>query len=173
LLGEAIMILGMSTATFTLFHVVLSLIAIVAGLVVIGAMVRAKQAEAWTAFFLATTVATSATGSLFHSTAIGPPHIVGAISLVILAAAIVALYQFRLRGAARWIYVLGAVVALYLNVFVGVVQAFQKVPVFRALAPTQTEPPFLVAQLLVLAAFVGLGVIATKRFHPVAGLIAV
>jgi hypothetical protein len=165
------MILGLSTATFTLFHVVVSLVAILAGFVVVGAMWQAKAAAAWTAFFLITTVATSVTGFLFHSTAIGPPHIVGAISLVILACAIAALYRFHLRGAARWIYIVGAVVALYLNVFVGVVQAFQKIPAVRALAPTQTEMPFLLAQALVLGAFVVSGVVATKRFHPTARLV--
>jgi hypothetical protein len=95
-----------------------------------------------------------------------PSHVVGIISLVFLAAALVALYVYRLAGAWRWIYVVGAVVALYLNVFVGVVQSFQKVSFLRPLAPTQSEPPFLVAQLAVMAVFIVLGIVAVRKFHP-------
>jgi hypothetical protein len=160
------MILGMSTHTFTVVHVIISLIGIVAGLVVLYGMFGAKRLEGWTALFLITTVLTSVTGFLFPITKIGPPHIVGAISLVVLAITIPALYFYHLAGAWRWIYVAGAVLSLYLNVFVGVVQAFQKILFLKPLAPTQSEPPFLVAQLLVLALFVLLGVKAVKSFHP-------
>jgi hypothetical protein len=160
------MILGMSTATFTQFHVLLSLIGIVVGVVVALAMLNANRLPALTAIFLLTTVATSVTGFMFHFESFGPPEIVGAISLVVLAAAILALYVYKLAGAWRWIYVAAAVFALYLNVFVGVVQTFQKVPFFRALAPTQTEPPFAVAQGVVLIALIALGIAAVRKFHP-------
>jgi len=160
------MILGMSVATFTLFHVLLSLIGIGSGAVVVLAMLGGKRVPGWTALFLITTVATSATGFLFHSAKFGPPHIVGLISLVVLAFAILALYVFKLRGSWRWIYVASAVLALYLNAFVGVVQAFQKIEFVRAMAPTQTEPPFAVAQGLVLVIFIAIGILAAKRFRP-------
>ena len=160
------MILGMSTAAFTELHVVLSLIGIGSGVVVLLAMLRGKLVPTWTVVFLATTIATSATGFLFHSAKFGPPHVVGLISLALLAIAILALSVFKLAGAWRWIYVAAAVLALYLNAFVGVVQTFQKVEFFHALAPTQTEPPFAVAQGLVLVVFIALGILAARRFHP-------
>jgi hypothetical protein len=116
--------------------------------------------------FFATTVLTSVTGFFFHSASFGPPHVIAVISLAILAAAIVALYVFRLVGFWRWIYVSGAVAALYLNVFVVVVQAFQKLPLLQPLAPTQSEPPFVVAQVIVLVIFVALGIGAVKSFFP-------
>jgi hypothetical protein len=162
------MILGMSTSTFTTVHVIISLIGIVSGAVVLVGLLSARHLPGWTALFLASTVLTSATGFLFHSASFGPPHVVGIISLVVLAAAILALYLYRLSGHARWIYIVGVAVALYLNVFVGVVQAFQKLSALQALAPTQSEPPFLVAQILVMAIFVVLGILAVRRFHPVA-----
>jgi hypothetical protein len=160
------MILGMSVAAFTEFHVILSLIGIISGIVVVLAMLGVNRAPTMTALFLLTTVATSATGFLFHFASFGPPEIVGVISLVVLAVAILALYTYKLAGSWRWIYVVSAVLALYLNVFVGVVQTFQKVPFFHALAPTQTEPPFAVAQGLVLIVFVALGIGAVRKFHP-------
>jgi uncharacterized membrane protein SirB2 len=106
------------------------------------------------------------TGFFFPSDRLLPSHIFGIISLVVLAAAILALYVCRLSGPWRWIYVTGAVVALYLNVFVGVVQAFQKLPFLQRLAPTQSEPPFLAAQLIVLAVIIVLGFVAVRKFHP-------
>ena len=156
------MILGLSTSTFTSVHVALSLIGIVSGVIVLYGMVRATRLDGWTTLFLATTVLTSVTAFFFPSTSFGPAHVVGVLSLVVLAAAIVALYFFRLAGPWRWIYIVSAVLALYLNVFVAVVQAFQKLP---PLAPTQSEPPFLIAQLVVMAIFIVLGVAAVKRFH--------
>ena len=129
-------------------------------------MWRAQRVPLWTAVFLVTTIATSVTGFLFHSKSFGPPHVVGVISLVILALALVALYGYRLTGAWRWIYVAGALAAFYLNVFVAVVQAFQKLPFLNALAPKGSEPPFAITQLLVLAGFIALGIIAARRFHP-------
>jgi hypothetical protein len=158
------MILGMSTAAFTTLHVIISLIGIGSGIVVVLGMCQGLRLPRWTALFLLTTVLTSATGFLFHSMAFGPPQVIGVISLVVLAIAIVALYVNHLAGAARWIYIVSVVVALWFNAFVGVVQAFQKIPALHALAPTQKEPPFLVAQLLVLALFVVIAAIALKRF---------
>jgi uncharacterized membrane protein SirB2 len=160
------MILGMSVATFTLVHVVISLIGIASGLVVLFGLLGTRTSGGWTALFLASTVVTSATGFLFPVERLLPSHIFGIISLVVLGAAILALYVYRLQGSWRWIYVTGAMLALYLNVFVAVVQAFQKLPFLRPLAPTQSEPPFLVAQLVVLAAFVVLGIVAVRKFHP-------
>lgn len=165
------MVLGMSLATFTQLHVVLSLIGIGAGFVVVYGLWTAQRLPRWTALFLATTVTTSVTGFLFPSTIFGPAHIVGVISLVVLAVTLPALYAYRLAGAWRWIYVAGAVIALYLNVFVGVVQAFAKLAPLHALAPTGTEPAFQVAQLLTLAIFVGVCVIAVRRFRPAAGAV--
>ena len=160
------MILGMSTSTFTVMHVVLSLIGILSGVVVLFGMLSANRLPGWTALFLASTALTSVTGFFFHSEHFGPPHVVGVVSLVALAVAILGLYVYRLGGPWRWIYVGGAVLSLYLNVFVGVVQAFEKVPFLRRLAPTQSEAPFLVAQLSVMAIFVVLGILAAMRFRP-------
>ena len=160
------MILGMSTSAFTLFHVVVSLIGIVTGTIVAVAMLGSKTTNGWTAIFLATTALTSITGFLFPSDKVLPSHIVGAVSLVVLIIAIVALYGYRLARSWRWIYVVSALVALYLNVFVLVAQALLKVTILRALAPTQSDPGFIVAQLIVLAVFVVLGIGAVRRFHP-------
>jgi hypothetical protein len=163
------MILGMSTATFTTVHVIISLIGIVSGIVVVLGWLGGRQSAGWAALFLLTTVLTNVTGFLFHSASFGPPQVVGVISLVVLAGAILALYVFHLAGFWRWVYIVGATVALYLNAFVGVVQAFQKLPFLQPLAPTQSEPPFLIAQIAVLAIFVVLGFLALRRFHPAAG----
>jgi len=160
------MIIGLSVGAFTTLHVIISLIGLAAGVLAAAAMLADKRPGVETAVFLCATVLTSATGFLFHSAKIGPPHIVGAISLVVLALACAALYAFHLKGAWRPVYVVTAFLALYLNAFVGVVQAFDKISALKALAPTGSEPAFLVAQLLVLAAFVVLGFLATKRFHP-------
>jgi hypothetical protein len=160
------MILGMSFETFTQLHVVISLIAIATGIVVALAMVGGRELPGLTAIFLATTVLTTVTGFLFPITALTPALAVGAISAVILAIALLALYAFRLAGHWRWIYVVTAIAALYLNVFVLVVQAFQKLEVLQPLAPTQSEPPFVAAQGAVLVAFIVLGILATLRYRP-------
>ena len=160
------MILGMSTSAFTTFHVVLSLIGIATGLVVAAGMFGSKRLGGWTFVFLATTILTSVTGYFFPVEKILPSHIVGAISLVVLAIATAAFYRNRLEGASRGTYVIAALIALYLNVFVLVVQGFLKVPALKALAPTQSEPPFLVAQGVVLAAFVAIIVGAFRSFRP-------
>ena len=159
------MILGMSTSTFTTVHVIISLIGIFSGVVVLLGWLGGKSSGGWTALFLATTVATSATGFLFPVDHFLPSHGVGIISLVVLLVAILARYAFHLAGAWRWIYVVGAMVALYLNVFVLIVQSFQKVAALKAMAPTQSEPPFLVTQLVVMALFVVLGIVAAKKFR--------
>jgi len=149
-----------------LFHVLLSLAGIASGLVVLLGMVNARPLDGWTGFFLATTVLTSVTGFLLPAMGFDPARRVGVISLVVLAVAIVARYGFRLRGAWRWIYIGTATFALYLNCFVGVVQAFQKIPALRALAPMGSEPPFVIAQILVLGLLVLLGILALRRFQP-------
>jgi hypothetical protein len=160
------MILGLSTATFTTLHVIISLIGIFSGAVVLFGWLGGKGSPGWTALFLLTTVLTSVTGFFFPFTSLGPPQVVGIVSLVVLAAAIPALYVFHLAGFWRWVYIVGASMALYFNVFVGVVQAFQKLPFLQPLAPTQSEPPFLIAQIAVLVIFVALAGLSLKRFHP-------
>ena len=159
------MIFGMTLGTFTALHVLISLIAIGSGLIVMFGLLSGRRLDVWTGLFLATTVLTSVTGFGFPFQHLLPSHILGILSLVILALAIPARYVFDLTGSWRWIYVVGAGMALYFNVFVLVVQAFEKVPGLKALAPTQKEPPFLIAQLVVLLIFVALIILATKRFH--------
>lgn len=158
-------VLGMSLETYTLMHVLISVVGIGSGLVVLFGLIAGKSLEGWTALFLATTVATSVTGYGFPFHQLLPSHIVGAISLVVLAVAIAARYALHLRGAWRRVYVICALLALYLNVFVGVVQAFLKVPALKALAPRQTEPPFVVSQGIVLVLFVALTIVAAIRFR--------
>jgi hypothetical protein len=144
----------------------LSLVGIFAGLIVLFGMFSSKKLDGWTTLFLLTTVLTSLTGFFFPTDHVLPSHIVGVISMAVLAIAIFAFYARKLAGSWRWIYVVASVLALYLNVFVGVVQSFLKLPTLNALAPTQSEPPFVIAQFVVLAAFVVLGVIAVRGFHP-------
>jgi hypothetical protein len=158
-------VLGLSLSTFTAVHVVISLIGIVSGIIVLVGMLGADRFVGWTALFLATTVLTSVTGFLFPFTHVTPAQVVGVISLVALAVAILALYVYHLAGSWRWLYVTSAVLALYLNFFVGVVQAFQKLPFLTRLAPTQSEPPFVIAQLAVLVIFMVLGIRAVTRFR--------
>ena len=160
------MIFGMSLATFTLLHVVISLAGIVSGLAVVFGWMTGNPRNSWSAFFLVTTISTSVTGFAFPFDQLLPSHIVGILSLIVLALAVLARYSFLLAGPWRRVYVITSSIALYFNVFVGVVQAFQKTPFLKALAPTQSEPPFLVAQLTVLALFVVVGTRATKRFQP-------
>lgn len=159
------MVWGLTLETFTLIHVVLSLVGIASGIAVMLGLLTAKMHGVWTGLFLSTTVATSVTGFGFPVDHVLPSHVVGIISLVVLAVAIVARYGWQLTRSWRWIYVVCAATALYLNVFVGVVQAFLKIPVLKSLAPQQTEPPFLVTQGVVLALFVTLTVVAMKRFR--------
>lgn len=160
------MILGMTTSTFTLLHVLISLLGIGSGLVVMYGAFTANRMDRWTAFFLASTAATTLTGFAFPNAHITPGIVVGVLSLIVLAIAIVARYGLKLKGVWRSIFVVSAALALYFNVFVFVVQSFEKVPALRAIAPTQKEPPFAVTQLAVLVLFVVATVFAVKRFHP-------
>jgi hypothetical protein len=159
------MILGMSTAAFTLVHVLISLVGIVSGFLVLYGMLRRKSFDGATAVFLTTTVLTSVTGFLFPFEHLLPSHILGAISLVVLAVAIFARYARHMSGTWRSTYVISAVVALYLNVFVLVAQLFMKVPAVHELAPTGKEPPFLIVQLIVMVMFLVLGIFAVKKFR--------
>src|SRR6266508_4825657 len=165
------MILGMSQATFVLVHVVISLIGIVAGLIVMFGMLGSRRQPGLTAIFVLTTILTSATGFLIPTLLFAktlPSHMVGLLSLVLLAIACFALYIMNLPGASRWIYPLTALVSLYLNVFVLVIQSFLKVPALHALAPSvpPAEPPFAVAQGIVLVFFVVVITGAIRRFRP-------
>jgi hypothetical protein len=156
--------MSIGLAMFTLFHVALSLVGIFSGFVVVVGLLSAKQLKGWTALFLATTVATSVTGFLFPFYKFLPSHGVGIVSLIALAIAIFALYGRGPVGAWPRVYVVSAVISLYLNVFVLIAQIFMKVPALKALAPTQSEAPFKVAQLAVLLLFVVLGIFAAKGF---------
>ena len=159
------MTFGMSLATFTFLHVLISLVGIASGLAVMYGFLNGRRLDRLTAIFLVFTVLTSVTGFGFPFTQLLPSHKVGIISLVLLALAIPARYVFRLTGPWRLTYVFTAAMALYLNCFVLVVQLFQKVPALKALAPTQSERPFAITQLAVLALFVLLTIIAAVRFR--------
>ncbi len=152
--------------SYTLVHVILSLVGIFSGLVVLYGLFTANPMNGWTLIFLVTTAATSLTGFGFPFHGITPAIIVGILSLLILAAAIAARYACHLAGSWRWIYVIAAVVALYFNVFVLVVQSFLHIPALHALAPNGSEPPFAIAQGIVLVLFLGAGILAVKKFHP-------
>ena len=165
------MILGMSTATFVLVHVIISLIGIVAGSIVMFGMLGSKRQGGLTAIFLLFTILTSATGFVIPpllSEKLLPSHMIGILSLVLLAIACVALYVMKLAGPWRWIYVITALISLYLNVFVLVIQSFLKVPVLHALAPSvpPAEPPFAVVQGIVLVFFVVMIIGVWRRFRP-------
>jgi len=151
-------------SAFTLFHVALSLVGILSGFVVMGGFLTAKRRNGWTALFLLSTVLTSVTGFLFPFHKFLPSHAIGIVSLLVLAVAIPALYVFHLAGPWRRTYVISAVIALYLNAFVLIAQFFMKIPALKALAPTQSEPPFLGTQVVVMLIFIVLGVLAAKRF---------
>jgi hypothetical protein len=171
------MILGMSVASFTQLHVVISLIGIASGLIVLFGMLGARRMPLLTTLFLLTTVLTSVTGFMFDTPAdaprvigsLDPAKVIGLISLILLAPAIVGLYAYRLAGAWRGTYVVCAIIALYFNCFVLVVQSFQKIPFLHALAPTQKEPPFALAQGALLILFIGLGIGAFRKFKPLRG----
>ena len=149
--------------TLLQIHVALSLLGIVAGLAAMIAMIQGKLPPGLTAIFLGSLVLTSATGFPLPPFGLDPPRIVGIISLVLLAIAIAALYVFHLSGAWRWIYVVTATLACWFNCFVGVAQTFMKIDFFHALAPTQQEPPFLIAQIAVLVLFIVFGWLGVKR----------
>jgi hypothetical protein len=159
------MVFGLPLPSFTLLHIIISLIGLFTGAVAITLMLRGRKSPVWTAMFLATTVVTSVSGFMFPSPSFGPAHVLGIASLAVLAIAIYALYGPRLAGIWRALFIVTALAALYLNVVVGVLQAFQKVPGFQAMAPTQTELPFIVAQTLVLTFFVVIGTVALFRYR--------
>ena len=163
------MILGLSITTYTLLHTVLSLVGIVAGLVVAGALASGTRLDRWAAVFVVTTVLANASGFGFPSVKLLPSHIVGAVSLVVLAAVIVADNVKHLAGTWRTTYAVGVVLATYLNVFVLVAQLFKRIPVLFVAAPTQSEPPFALTQALVLVLFGWLGVAAVKGFRTAPG----
>jgi hypothetical protein len=154
----------MLLTTFTLFHVVLSLIGIGAGCIVLFGLLTARLFDGWNRTFLITTAATAVTGFLFPFHQFLPSHALGIVSTIDLALALPAFYIYHLAGGWRLTYVITGVIALYLNVFVLVVQFFLKVPSLKAMAPTQSEPPFAIAQLTVLVVFLVLGTLAAKRF---------
>jgi hypothetical protein len=151
--------------TFTLIHVVLSLVGIFAGLIVAGGFVAGKRLDGWTGVFLVSTVLTNVTGFGFPFVSLLPSHIVGVISLIVLAVVIVARYWKHLAGGWHGGCVVGAVLALYLIVFVLLAQLFLRLPALIAAAPTQKEPPFLVTQLIVLALFLWLGQAARRGYR--------
>lgn len=150
----------------TLLHVALSLVGIFTGLVAVLGMIVVRRLEAWTAAFLSTTALTSITGFFFPFHKVTPGIILGVLSLVVLAVAIPARYVKNMEGGWLRTYVISSMLALYFNVFVLIVQLFLKVPSLHALAPTGSEPPFLVSQVVVLVAFVILTVVAMLKFHP-------
>jgi hypothetical protein len=158
---------AMDSQALVVSHTAISLIAILAGLIVLYGLIKANRMPGVTALFLVTTIATSVTGFFFHREQLLPSHVVGILSLIVLAVTVLALYTYRLRGAWRGVYVIGAVISLYLNVFVLVAQSFLKVPALHQLAPQGNEPPFAIAQGVVLLLFVVLGFLAFKRFRPV------
>ena len=162
------MILGMSLSAFTTVHVIISLIAIVSGIIVMFGLLGSSRMPGMTAIFLFFTILTSATGFLFPFEKLLPSHMVGILSLVLLAIAVIALYAMQLSGPWRAIYVVTAMTSLYLNVFVLIIQAFLKVPALHALAPSvpPSEPPFAVIQGIVLVFFVIVIIGAVRRFRP-------
>ncbi len=162
------MVFGLTLSSYTLIHVIISLIGIASGLVVAFGLIAGKRYDGLTALFLTFTIATSLTGFAFPFHGVTPAIIVGVISMVVLLIALLARYALHLAGASRWIYVVTAMLALYFNCFVLVVQSFQKIDALHALAPTQKEPPFAVTQIVVLVLFVVLTVMAVKRFRGVA-----
>jgi hypothetical protein len=160
------MILGMSIGAFTLLHVAITLVAIGSGLIVVGGLFASHRLPFTTALFLLTTALTSVTGFLFPIHGLTPALSVGILACVVLVVALYALYKEHLVGAWRWIFVVIAVASLYLNIFVLIVQSFVKVSALNALAPTQTEPPFTITQVVVLAIFVLIALIAAIKFRP-------
>jgi len=153
-------------STFAVVHVLISLVGIASGLIVVYGLLTSRRLEGWSQLFLATTIATSATGFFFPFHGFTPAIGVGILSLIVLTVAIFARYSFRLENSWRWIYAVAALTALYFNVFVLIAQSFQKIAVLKALAPTQSEPPFLIAQTAALLIFLTLGVGAVRGFHP-------
>lgn len=160
--------LGLSLSTFTMLHVIISLVGIVSGIIVLLGLLGSRRTPGWTALFLLTTILTSVTGFGFPFTKLLPSHMIGILSLVLLAIACIALYGMKLTGAWRWIYAVTAMIALYLNIFVLIIQSFLKIPALTALAPGNppSGPVFAVVQGLVLVVFVIVIVATARRFRP-------
>jgi hypothetical protein len=159
-------ILGLSVANFTVLHVVISMIAIFSGFIVVGGMFSNTGLAGWTAFFLLMTILTNVTGFMFPIAGFTPALAVGTLSTLLLLVAVYAVYKERLRGSWRTVYVVTASIGLYLNVFVLIAQSFQKVSFLQPLAPHGNEPPFAIAQAVTLVAFLLLGWMALRKFHP-------
>jgi len=157
---------GIPTHLFLQIRVIISLVALVAGLIVLYGWLNGNPSGGWTAFFLVTLILTSVTGFPLPPFGLDPPRMVGILSLILLAIAVIAIYGFRVTGPWRWIYIVTAITALYLDAFVGVIQAFNKLSFLHELAPNGSEPPFVIVQVVVVAIFVVLGFLAVRRFHP-------
>ena len=152
--------------TFTLFHTAVSLVAIVAGAMAVTDVLRNHTGPFWTNLFLLTAAVTSVTGYFFPFRGITPAQIVGILALAILAVVLLASYRFSVAKFWQWIYAVGMVASLYLLVFVGIVQAFQKLAFLNGLVSTGTEPIFAVAQGTALLLFIAIGIAAARRFRP-------
>jgi hypothetical protein len=163
---EPVMTWGIPTHLFLQIHVAISLVALVAGLIALYGWLSGKASSGWTALFLVMIILTSVTGFPLPPFGLDPPRMVGILSLILLAIAVLAIYAFRVSGPWRWIFIVTAMTALYLDAFVGVIQAFNKLSFLHELAPNGSEPPFLIVQVIVLAIFVLLGFLAVRRFHP-------
>ena len=157
------MILGMSLANFTILHVAVGLIGIGSGLVVLAGLILRKRLDVWTNLFLATTIATSVTGFFFPFERLLPSHIVGLLSLAVLGLALFARGARHLEGPWLRAFAISSCVALYLNAFVLIAQLFNKVPALKAMAPTQSESPFVLAEGGLLLLFGTLGTIAARK----------
>ena len=157
---------GTFVATLTIIHVAISLVAILSGFVVLKGLLTPRHFPGWTVTFLTFTAATTLSGFLFPFNGITPAVATGLVAILVFVPTVSALYLFRLRGAWRWIYTGGAVLSLYLNVFVLIVQAFQKIPTLNVFAPTGSEPPFALTQAIVLLAFIVFGLFGVRRFRP-------
>jgi len=151
---------------YTIIHTLMSFVAIFTGFVVLFGLFAGQRLDGWTKWFLITAVATTVTGFFFPFHSLTPAFKLGIISSIVLVITIIARYPKHLTGAWRWIYAIGAVISRYFNVFVAIVQSFEKIPALHAMAPTQTEPPFKLTQLVVLGLFVLLGTVAAIRFRP-------
>ena len=160
------MTLGLSLSAFTLLHVIISLAGLGSGFIVVWGFFNDKRLDGWTAIFLTTTVLTSVTGFMFPFEGFKPSYVLATLSLIVLAIAIYARYSRSMAGSWRGTYVITAAIGLYFNCFVAVVQAFAKIPALHELAPKGNEPPFLIAQLVVLAIFIWLTYRAATRFQP-------
>ena len=158
------MILGLSVPTYTLVHVIISLVAVGSGIAVALAMMNNNRLPGWTALFLLTTALTSVTG-FFLFTQFGPPHVFGIVTLIVMIPVLLGRYVYDLRGWWRLIYIVGALLVLWLNAVVAVIQFFEKFTFLKPLAPTQTEPPFVITQVVVLALVVVAGIVAAFRFQ--------